>query len=124
VGDHIEEALSRVQTSMYSVMASRKLLAVTTTYAASMVFYTDGSLIDKFAGFAFHRTGEDWYFYCGAYCLFVALIHIGEVIQLPEKFLILTDSLSSDKALLSIKISHWSLPLVYVYKQMCNDLWS
>jgi hypothetical protein len=55
---------------------SRELLTVTARYAASMVFYTDGFLIDGCAGFAFHRTGEGgfgykesgWYFYCGAYC--------------------------------------------------------
>jgi hypothetical protein len=31
---------------------------VTTRYAASMVFHTDGSLIDGCEGFSFHRTGE------------------------------------------------------------------
>jgi hypothetical protein len=36
---------------------------VTTRYTASMVFYTDGSLIDGCAGFAFHRTGEDGFGY-------------------------------------------------------------
>jgi hypothetical protein len=53
VGDHMEEALSRVQASMYSVLAPRELLMVTAKYATSMVFYTDGSLID---------------FYCVANC--------------------------------------------------------
>jgi hypothetical protein len=46
VGDHMEGAFSGVQTSMFSVVAPRKLLTVTTRHAASMVFYTDGSLID------------------------------------------------------------------------------
>jgi ribonuclease HI len=36
--------------------------------------------------------------------------------------MILTDSLSSVKALLSRKISHRTLPLVYECKQMCSDL--
>jgi hypothetical protein len=58
VGDHGEAAFSRVQASMYSVVAPRELLTVTTKYATSMIFYTDGSLIDGCAGFAFHRTRE------------------------------------------------------------------
>jgi hypothetical protein len=44
---------------MYSVVAARELLAVAARYAASMAFYTNGSLIDGCAGFVFHRTGED-----------------------------------------------------------------
>jgi hypothetical protein len=43
---------------MYSVVAPRELLTVTDRYAASMVFYTDGYLIDRCAEFAFHRTEE------------------------------------------------------------------
>jgi hypothetical protein len=72
VNDCMEGALSGFQSSMYSVVAPRELLTVTYRYAASMAFYTDGSLIDKCTGFAFHRTegggGFGWYFYCGAYC--------------------------------------------------------
>jgi hypothetical protein len=54
--------------------------------------------------------------------LFVTLRHIGEVSQPPEKCLILTDSLSSVKVLVSRKISHRTDPLVYECKQMCIDL--
>jgi hypothetical protein len=43
---------------MYSVVAPLELLTVTARYAASMCFYTDGSLIDGCARFAFHRNGE------------------------------------------------------------------
>jgi hypothetical protein len=63
VGGHIEGALSGVQTSVYSVVAPRELLTVTARYAASMVFYTAGSLIDGSAGFAFHRTREGGFGY-------------------------------------------------------------
>jgi hypothetical protein len=52
----MEGALSGFQSSMYSEVAPRELLTVTYRYAASMAFYTDGSLIDKCTGFAFHRT--------------------------------------------------------------------
>jgi hypothetical protein len=87
---------------------------VTTRYAAPMVFYTDGSLIDGCAGFAFHRAGKGGFDYkisspAGVFtveltALFVTLLHIGEIIQPSEKCLIFTDSLSSVKALVSTKI--------------------
>jgi hypothetical protein len=78
-------------------------------------------LIDGCTGFAFHRTGEggSGYKISSPACiftaeltvLFVLLRHIGEVIQPPEKCSILTDSLSSVKALLFRKISHRTHPL-------------
>jgi hypothetical protein len=43
---------------MYPVVGPRELLTVTARYAASIMFYTDGSLIDGCAGFAFHWTRE------------------------------------------------------------------
>jgi hypothetical protein len=52
----------------------------------------------------------------------VTMRHIVEVIQLPEKCLILTDSMSSYKTLLSRKISHRIHLLVYKCKQMCSEL--
>jgi hypothetical protein len=52
----MEKALSGIQTSVYSVAASRELLTVTSWNATSIVFYTDGSLIDGGAGFAIHLT--------------------------------------------------------------------
>jgi hypothetical protein len=100
----MEGALSGVQASMYSVVAPRELLTVTARYASSWVFYMDGSLIDGCAGFAFHQTGESGLGYkisspAGIFtadltALFVKLRHIGEVIQPPEKCLILTDNWS------------------------------
>jgi hypothetical protein len=62
LSDHMEKELSGVQTFMYSVVAPRELLTVTARYAASMVFYMDGSLLDGCAGFAYHRTGEGSFF--------------------------------------------------------------
>jgi hypothetical protein len=57
-------------------------------YATSMVFYTNGSLIDGYAGFAFHWTEEGGFGYkipslAGIFTaelsvLFVTLRHIGE----------------------------------------------
>jgi hypothetical protein len=54
--------------------------------------------------------------------LFMALRHIREVIQPPEKCLILTDSLSSIRAMLFRRISWRTHPLVYECKQLCFDL--
>jgi hypothetical protein len=119
VGYHVMEgALSGVQTSMYAVVARVR-------YAASLVFYifyTNGSLIDVCARFSFHRTWEGGFNYkisipAGIFtaeltALFVTLRHIVKIIQPPEKCLILTDSLSSVKALLSREISHRTHPLV------------
>jgi hypothetical protein len=79
-------------------------------------------LIDGCAGFACHWTEEGGFGYqisspAGIFtaeltALFVTLRHIGEVIQPPEKCLILTNSLSSVKSLLSRVISHRTHPLV------------
>jgi hypothetical protein len=112
MSDHMESALSGVLTSMYSVVAPRELVTMTSRYAVccSMVFDTDGSLIDRCTGFAFHRAEESGFGYkisspAGIFtveltALFVTLRHIGVVIQPPEK------CLSSVKTLLSRKISH------------------
>jgi hypothetical protein len=48
-----------------------------------------------------------------------ALRHIAEIIRPPERYLILTDSLSSIKAMLYRKIAHQTHPLVYECKQLC-----
>jgi hypothetical protein len=81
---------------------------VTSEYGASCIFYTDGSLIEG----------------CGVFTaelstLFTALRHIAEVIRAPERCLILTDSLSLNRAMLSRKIAHQTHPLVYECKQLC-----
>jgi ribonuclease HI len=54
--------------------------------------------------------------------LFTALRHIAEVIRPPERCLILTDSLTSIKAILSRKIAHQTHPLVCECKQLCWSL--
>jgi ribonuclease HI len=98
---------------------------VTLEYVESAVFYTDGSLIEGSVGFAVHQTvvgGFGFKLSCPAVelsALFLALRHI---IQPPEKCFILTDSLSSIKAMLSRRISWRTYPLVYECKQLCFDL--
>jgi ribonuclease HI len=101
-------------------------------YGLYCIFYTDGSLIEGCAGFAVHQMGVDGFGHkiptpAGVFtgelsALFTALRHIPEVIRPPERCLILTDSLSSFKAMLSRKIAHQTHPLVYESKQLCWSL--
>jgi hypothetical protein len=42
----MENALTGVQDTMYSLVAPRELSVVTSEYVESAVFYTDGSLIE------------------------------------------------------------------------------
>jgi hypothetical protein len=63
-------------------------------------------------GFGYETSSPAGIFTAELTALFVTLRHNGEVIQPPEKCLILTDSLGSVKALLSRKISHRTHPLV------------
>jgi ribonuclease HI len=93
----------------------------------------DGSLIEGCAGFAVHQMGVGEFGYkipspadvftAELSALFTALRHIAEDIRPPERCLILTDSLSSIKAMLSRKIAHQTHPLVYECKQLCRSLW-
>jgi hypothetical protein len=46
-----------------ALFGNQKLLNVTFRYAPSMAFYTDGSLIDRCAWFAIHRTEEGGFVY-------------------------------------------------------------
>jgi hypothetical protein len=105
---------------------------VTSEYVESADFSTDGSLIERSEEYADHRTGVGrlgfklsspaGVFSADLSALFMALRHIREVIQLPEKCLILTDSLSLIKAMLFRRISWQTHLLVYECKQLCFDL--
>jgi hypothetical protein len=46
VDGHMKKKLANVQEAMYSLVAPRELLTVTSGYGASYIFYTDGSLIE------------------------------------------------------------------------------
>jgi hypothetical protein len=111
VDGHMEKKLASVQEAMYSLVALRELLTVTSGYGPLCIFYTDGSLIEGCAGFVVHQMGVGGFGYkiqgpadvftAELSALFIALRHIAEVIRPPERFLILTYSLSSIKAMLS-----------------------
>jgi hypothetical protein len=68
----MEKKLANVQEAMYSLVAPRDLLTVTSGYGPSCIFYTDGSLIERCAGFAVHQMGvggfgykiQGWCFHC------------------------------------------------------------
>jgi hypothetical protein len=129
---HMENALAGVQDTMYLLVAPRELSVMQSEYVESALFYTDGSLIESNAGFAIHQTGVDGFrfklsspagvFSAELSALFMALRHMREIIQPPEKCLILTNSLSSIRAMLSRRISWQTHPLVYECKQLCFDL--
>jgi hypothetical protein len=128
----MEKKLASIQWAMYSLVASRKLLTVTSGYDALCIFYTDGFLIEGCASFAVHQMVVGGFghkipspagvFTAELSVLFTALRHIGEAIRPPERCLILTDSLSSIKAILSREIAHQTHPLVYECKQLCWSL--
>jgi hypothetical protein len=54
VDEHMEKKLANIQGAMYSLVAPRERLTVTSGYGSSCIFYTDGSLIEGSAGFAVH----------------------------------------------------------------------
>jgi hypothetical protein len=78
--------LAGVRDTMYQLVASREH----SKYVKSAVSYTDGSLIEKSAGFTIHRTGVGGFgfklsspagvFSAELSALFIALPHIREVI--------------------------------------------
>jgi hypothetical protein len=53
----MEEQLANVQEAIYSMVAPRELLTVSSGYGPSCIFHTDGSLIEGCVGFAFHQMG-------------------------------------------------------------------
>jgi hypothetical protein len=50
-----EKKLSDVQEAIYSLVMPRELLTVTSGCGLSCIFYTDGTLIERYAGFAVHQ---------------------------------------------------------------------
>jgi hypothetical protein len=57
VDGHMEKKLADVQGAMYSLVAPRELLTVTSGYDPSCIFYTDGSLIE---GLCCSLDGCEW----------------------------------------------------------------
>jgi hypothetical protein len=59
VDEHMEKKLANIEGAMYSLVAPRELLTVTSGYSASCIFVTNGSLIEGCTGFAVHQMGVD-----------------------------------------------------------------
>jgi hypothetical protein len=124
----MEQKLSNVQEAMYLFMAPRELLTVTSESGASCIFYADRSLFECCVGFAVHQMSGGAFrhkilsptgvFTAELSALFTALRHIAEVIRPLEGCLILTDSLSWIKAMLSRKIAPKTHTLVYECKKL------
>jgi hypothetical protein len=116
----VEQALVNVDASMYHIMATAEIASITANYPTCNVFYTDGSLIDGKAGFFVHNSidcnigfqleGPCSVFTTELYAISTALSHMIQN-EPPGQFLILTDSLSSLKAMESKKLSHHTNPM-------------
>jgi hypothetical protein len=52
---HVEKKLANVHEAMFSLVAPRELLTVTSGYGVSYIFYTEGFLIEGCVGSAFHQ---------------------------------------------------------------------
>jgi hypothetical protein len=93
----MENALAGDHNTMNPLVAPTKLSVVTSEYFESVVFYTDGSLIERSAAYAIHQTGVGGFgiklsspagvLSAELSALFMALRHIREVIQ-PLKNLV------------------------------------
>jgi hypothetical protein len=104
VDGHMGKQLANVQEAMYSLVTPRELMTVTTGYGPSRIFYTDGCLIEGCVCFAAYQMGEGGFGHkiqsptgvCTVElsALFTALRHIDEVLWPPQRYLILTNSLS------------------------------
>jgi hypothetical protein len=96
----MEVALSGVHADMYPIVAPLELKAGIALFPPSNLFYTDGSLMDGVAGFANrlqYRILDE------LAAIRLAMDHIGN--EALGRYLILTDSLSSIRAMESQKIS-------------------
>jgi hypothetical protein len=95
---------------MYPLMTPRELLTVTSGFAVHQM--GEGS-------FGYRILSRAGVFTAEPYALFTAIRHIAEIVRPPKKCLILTDSLSSIKVMLSRRIAHRTHPMVYECKQLC-----
>jgi hypothetical protein len=130
VNRHIKDALSGVDADMYPIVAPLELRTGIALFSPSNLFYTDGSLMDGVAGFAvYHSTDCNigfWMrrptsvFTVELAAIRMAMDHIEN--EALERYLILTDSMTSIRAIESRKISLHTHPFVFECKQKCWQL--
>jgi hypothetical protein len=116
----MEIALSGVHANIYPIIASLELRAGIALFSPSNLFYTDGSLMDGVAGFAVHHMmdcnigfrmrGPASVFTAELAAIRMTMDHIEK--ESPGRYLILTDSISSIRAMESRKISLHTHPFV------------
>jgi hypothetical protein len=130
VNRHIDVALFDVPADNYPILAPLELTAGITLFSTSNLFYTDGLLIDGEAGFADHHSidynigfqmrGTSECFTVELAAISMAKDHI--INETLGRYFILTDSMSSIRAMQSQKISLHTHPFVYECKQKCWQL--
>jgi ribonuclease HI len=115
---------------MYRIVASLELRPGIALFSPSNLFYTDGSLMDGVAGFAVHHSidcnigfwmrGPASVFMAELAAICMAMDHMEN--EALGRYLILTDSMSSIRAIESRKISLHTHPFVYECKPKCWQL--
>jgi hypothetical protein len=127
---HMEVVLSVVHADLYTIVAPHELRAGIALFSPSNLFFTDGSLMNGVAGFAVHHSIDCniGFWMRGPACVFMAeLAAIRMAMDHIEneafgKYLILTDSMSSIRAMESRKISLHTHSFVCECKQKCWQL--
>jgi hypothetical protein len=126
----MKAAFSGVHADMYPIFASLELRPGIALFSPSNLFYTDGSLMDGVAGFPVHHSidcniefrmrGPASVFMAELAAIRMAMDHMEN--EALGRYLILTDSMSSIRAIESRKISLHTHPFVYECKQKCYQL--
>jgi ribonuclease HI len=130
VNRHMEVAPSGVHADMYTIVAPLEVRAGIALFSPSNLFYTDGSLMDGVAGFVVHHSidcnigfrmrGPASVFTVELAAIRMAMDHIEN--EALGSYLILTDSMSSTRAMEARKISLHTHPFVNECKQKCCQL--
>jgi hypothetical protein len=128
VNRHMEVALSGVHADIYPIVARLELRAGIALIAPSNLFYTDGSLMDGVAGFAVHHSigcnigfrmrESARVFTVKLTAIHMAMDHIEN--EALERYLILTESMSSIMAMESRKISLHTHPFIVQTKMLAT----
>jgi hypothetical protein len=130
--DVVEMELTSVEKDLYTMVVPRLVASATVTsgICSSSLFFTDGSKGETGTGFgvnhsggpesSFHLREPGGVFTSEMSNIFVAVIQIRA--RRPGKYLILTDRMSSLKALWTQRVSPRTHSLVYEIKEACGWL--
>jgi hypothetical protein len=125
INDEVERELFSISKDFYQAVVPRLVASVLSRFESSAVFFTDGSRGEAGTGFGVYQLngGEISYrlrkpigvFTSELSAIFMALVQIGN--HQPGEFIILSDSMSSLRALQTRKISPRTHSLVYEIKE-------